>query len=254
MNPTAIRQPYAIAHRGADGPENTLAAYKRAIELGVDAIEIDIHLSSDGVLVCIHDDTLDRTTDSTGNVRDRTLEEIGRVSAGLKPGTNEKQRIPLLSEVLELVRGKCFLAIEVKKPYLYPDIADKMVEELRRAELIDTTINGAPAVVVASFDQEFMRSLHERYPDLVLAQLTPPRTAFTEDFLSDLTAYAKGIAPYLEDVSSEMVDAAHERGFFVFPYTADTEAQMLALIKANVDGIITNDSETLVNLLTTGYI
>ena len=97
-------------HRGAAAlePENTLLSMQKAIDLGVDQIELDVHLTRDQHLVVIHDTTVDRTTDGQGAVADFTLEEIKRLDAG------KGERIPTLQEVIDLVRGKVVLQIELK--------------------------------------------------------------------------------------------------------------------------------------------
>ena len=99
-------------HRGAAAlePENTLLSMQKAIDLSVDQIEIDVHLTSDQHLVVIHDTTVDRTTDGQGAVADFTLEKIKQLDAG------KGERIPTLQEVIDLVRGKVVLQIELKGP------------------------------------------------------------------------------------------------------------------------------------------
>ncbi len=106
-----------IAHRGASAlaPENTMAAFAMAVELGADAIELDLHVSRDGELVVIHDHTLDRTTDGEGPVHTRSLQELKRLDAGRWFGESfAGQRIPTLAEVLDRFSGKIPLALEIK--------------------------------------------------------------------------------------------------------------------------------------------
>jgi glycerophosphoryl diester phosphodiesterase len=106
-----------IAHRGGANlaPENTLAAFRQAIDLGVDMIEIDVHLSKDGHIMVIHDFTLDRTTTGKGKIADMTLKQIRKYDAGVK--FNEKfrgEKVPTLDETMELLNGKTGLLIEIK--------------------------------------------------------------------------------------------------------------------------------------------
>ncbi len=107
-----------IAHRGASGtfPENTLSAFRAAIDAGADMCELDVQLTRDGTVVVIHDDTVDRTTDGNGEVAELTLEEIKRLDAGakFKGGALKDERIPTLDEVFALTTGKCGLNIELK--------------------------------------------------------------------------------------------------------------------------------------------
>src|SRR5207245_7355610 len=113
-------------HRGnaAEFPENTLAAFASALELGVDVIECDVHLSADGALPVIHDHLLDRTTNGSGLVRDLTLAELKRLDAGSWKGAAfAGERIPELSEVLALARARAGAASEIKNlPLTYPAI------------------------------------------------------------------------------------------------------------------------------------
>src|ERR671938_850947 len=102
---------WVVGHRGAMGhcPENTLASFERGLELGADWIELDVHLSRDGALIVIHDETLDRTTNGHGLVRERTLAELRQLDAG------QGQRIPTLDEVLEWARAhETIVDIEIK--------------------------------------------------------------------------------------------------------------------------------------------
>lgn len=104
------RMPWIIAHRGASDyePENTLRAFQRAIDLGADMIELDVYLSADGEVVVIHDEDVSKTTDGTGRVSDLTLDELRRLDAG------KGESIPTLQEVIDLVRGRCRLYVELK--------------------------------------------------------------------------------------------------------------------------------------------
>src|SRR5690625_6609337 len=110
-------KPLIIAHRGASGnaPENTLAAFQLAVEEGADGIELDVHLSKDGELVVIHDDTLDRTTNGTGRVQDKDLDELKTYDAGSWFDSKfASERIPLLQEVIDILPDDVFLNVEIK--------------------------------------------------------------------------------------------------------------------------------------------
>ncbi|MDH7569578.1 MAG: glycerophosphodiester phosphodiesterase family protein, partial [Armatimonadota bacterium] len=121
----ARRRPVIVAHRGASGaaPENTLAAFRRALELGVPMLELDVHRSADGTIVVLHDATVDRTTDGSGAVAQMTLNEIRRLDAGVKKGPQfAGERIPTLAEVCALARGRAFLFVEVKAEGIADDV------------------------------------------------------------------------------------------------------------------------------------
>src|SRR5438105_10602686 len=128
-------------HRGnADEfPENTLASFGSAVELGVDLIECDVHRSEDGGLPVIHDHLLDRTTNGSGLVRDHTMAELKRFDAGSwKDPRFKGERIPSLDEVLTLARGKVGVAIEIKNlPLPYAGIEEALVQAVRNAAMIN---------------------------------------------------------------------------------------------------------------------
>lgn len=129
---------WAIAHRGAsdEAPENTLVAFQRALEQGADALECDVHLSADGEVVVIHDDTVDRTTDGTGAVAGMTLEELHQLDAGSWKGPQfAGQRIPTLQEIIELLGETIPLFIEFKGSS--PELPQKVADLLRETQMQD---------------------------------------------------------------------------------------------------------------------
>src|SRR2546421_7124755 len=131
-------------HRGnADEyPENTLASFRSAIELGVDLIECDVHRSEDGGLPVIHDHLLDRTTSGSGLVRDHTMAELKRFDAGSwKDARHKDERIPSIEEVLALAKGNVGVAIEIKNlPLPYAGIEDALVRTVKDAGMIDDVV------------------------------------------------------------------------------------------------------------------
>src|SRR5499427_5559556 len=157
--------PLIGGHRGnpAEHPENTLASFRSAIELGVDMIECDVHLSADGELVVIHDHTLDRTTDGSGLVVQRSLADIRRLDAG------GGERVPVLAEVCELARDRVSLAIELKQiPIPYPDLEEKLIACLGALGMLDQT-------AVLSFDHRSVRRVKELEPRLAVGVLEGAR-------------------------------------------------------------------------------
>ncbi len=164
-----------VAHRGASNqlPENTMDAYRRAVEVGADAIELDVHLTSDGQLAVIHDDTLDRTTDGTGAVAGRSMEELRTYDAGFRfadaqggnPFRGSGMRIPTLPEVLDWLPDGIGLVVEIKARAA----AQATVEALH-----DTPVRRAGAVSVISFDEAAIDQAHELDPDLATGYLLVP--------------------------------------------------------------------------------
>ena len=166
-----IRRPLLIGHRGypARYPENTLAAFTGAMDAGCDMIELDVTLTRDRRVVVIHDDTLDRTTNGSGPVRDRTVEEMRKLDAGSWFAPRfAAERVPLLDEVIALTAGRCMLNIEIKESAFeegYP--ADAIEHQV--AELVKTA-GAMDRVIVSSFDRRILERL-ARMP-------APPALAF----------------------------------------------------------------------------
>lgn len=153
-----------VAHRGWSGeaPENTIAAFKLAMtDPNITIIELDVHLSKDGVPVVIHDHTLDRTTSGTGPVRAYTVEELRRLDAGSWFAPQfAAERIPTLEEVLELARGRCKLHIELKKlGDEYEGIEEEVIACIHRHDMEDE-------VVIISFEHDSMKRVHELDPSI----------------------------------------------------------------------------------------
>jgi len=234
-----------VAHRGASAyaPEHTLAAYRLAIEQGADFVEQDLAVTKDGVLVCIHDPSLERTTnveevfpdrfveDTAGGkprrrwfVYDFTLAEIKRLDAGAWFDAKfAGARVPAWDEAVAAVRGRAGLFPELKAPELYRargvEMADLLVASLRRHKLAE----GAP-VMVQSFDPESLRRVARAMPALPRVLLVEPADAarwLTAESLKEAAAFATGIGPskfILED-DPEVVRRAHAAGLTVMPYT-----------------------------------
>lgn len=229
-----------IAHRGASGhaPENTLAAFRLALEMGAKAIELDVHKTKDGELAVIHDFDLKRVARRRGRLRDLTLREAAAVDIGSWFDRRfASERVPRLEEVLDLVEGKAQLHIELKKgSSLYPGIEERTVDLLRRRDAWTWT-------VISSFDHKALfkvRSLDER------ARLGYLRGALTtlRRSLSDL-AKLKGESLHMSrrQASPKAVRAAHERGLKVLIYTVNTSKDAARLAHMGVDGIFSNFPE-----------
>ena len=151
-----------IAHRGASGyePENTILAFEKAIELGADMIELDIHLSKDGHLIVIHDERVDRKTNGSDFVKDLTLQELKTIDSG------KGERIPTLVETIDCVKGKCGLYIELKG-----DNTEKPVVELVLSSAMQKS------VIIASFDANKVRKVKELAPKLETSVLVSDKDA-----------------------------------------------------------------------------
>jgi glycerophosphoryl diester phosphodiesterase len=165
-----------VAHRGAsaEAPENTLEAFRLGVEAGADAIELDVHLTADGQLAVIHDETLDRTTDRTGRVADLTMDEIREADAGATfaregdaglPFAGQGLRVPTLPEVLEWLPDGIGLVVEIKARAA----ADAVVETLR-----GRPVRTSDRLAVISFDEAAIDRVHELDPGIRTGYLLVP--------------------------------------------------------------------------------
>lgn len=253
-----------IAHRGASAvaPEHTHAAWERALDMGADYIEQDLQMTRDGVLIVLHDDTLDRTTRGsgcTGRVIERTLDEIRHCSAGawfneLRPtladSAFDDERIPTLDEVLRRYAGRARFYIETKNPAEAPGMEDALIALLRAHGLADgVERDGLPAVILQSFSAESLRRLAELAPALPRVQLLSadaPGDLVAQ--LDGIAAYAHGIGPSRTRVDAALVAAAGALGLFVHPYTVNDEAEMRRLLGLGVDGLFTDRPDALLRV------
>ncbi|MBZ0160685.1 MAG: glycerophosphodiester phosphodiesterase [bacterium] len=234
-----------IAHRGASAqaPENTMAAFEKAVELGADAIELDLHVSRDGELVVIHDVTLDRTTDGRGPVHTHSLQELKQLDAGRWFGESfAGQRIPTLAEVLDRFAGKVPLALEVKAgSAFFPGIEERVVSALREHQVLSQ-------VAVASFDHHALFRLKELEPCLRTAALLVGRPMS----MSAVAGPSKVDAMALECslVTKTEIDACRASGLQLVVWVVNEPAQMRHFIDLGIDGIITDRPDLLRHALT----
>jgi len=229
-----------MAHRGASGtfPENTLSAFRAAIDAKADMCELDVQLTRDGAIVVIHDDTVDRTTDGKGEVAELTLAELKLLDAGakFKNGAVKDQRIPTLDEVFDVTAGKCGLNIELKGGGTEHQVAQIM----QAHEAFGDSI-------VSSFNWEYLKKIQQLHFNIRIALLADDKPV---DLMMNAVAMrAHAINPRWDMVTPDLCKAAHERNLKVYTWTVDADARMRALMEAGVDGIMTNYPERLRTVL-----
>ncbi len=220
-----------IAHRGASGtfPENTIAAFRGAIDAGAAMCELDVQLSRDRAIVVIHDDTVDRTTDGHGAVGDMTLAELQALDAGARfAGVSGRgERVPTLDEVFAATSGRCDLNIELKSSGFEAEVYALMRKW-----------DAAGSSMVSSFDWNAlaaMRRLDASIKIGVLAETEAPRML---DAARRLAAWS--INPRHDMVTPELCERARALGLKVLAWTVDEADRMRGLIGCGVDGIMTN--------------
>nr|WP_273545562.1 glycerophosphodiester phosphodiesterase family protein [Paenibacillus caui] len=226
-----------VAHRGASGytPENTMAAFDLAVSMGSDFIEFDVHMSKDGVPVVIHDETLDKTTDGSGYVKDFTLRELKALDAGSSfNAAYAGEKIPSLQEVMDRYSGKVGILIELKKPSLYPGIEEIVADIVQRYE------NKGP-IMIQSFEQDSIRKIHALLPDLPVAVLISDKQhPLTDDQLIDISSYASYINYDLQLLDEGVVKGIKAKHCKIMAWTIREGDQIAQARKLKVDGIITD--------------
>ena len=220
-----------IGHRGAPGyeEEHTFKSYDKAIEMGADYIEIDLQLTQDGNLVISHDGTVDRMTDGTGKIKDMSLAEIKRLR------TAEGQQILTLDELIQEYGNDIKYYIETKRPH-NPDMDKELVRILKKHNLIGIE-KKKEQVIIQSFSEESLQNLQQQYSDIFYVQLmSEPKNAD----LDKITEYASGVGPKYANTTKDFIDAAHDRGLLVHPYTINNKSDMEKFVDWGVDGFFTN--------------
>jgi len=229
-----MRLPWVIAHRGACAvaPENTMAAFRRAVAMGVDCIETDLHLSRDGRLIIIHDNTLNRTTNGDGLVKNFTFNELRQLDAGKWFAPEfEGETLPAVEELLDLAgQADISLYLEVKGGAGY-GVERAVISALRgRKE--------AKATVVLCFDASVLDRIHQLDRLLMTGLLFE---SGGEDMVREAVRVgARQIAPRGDCVTPELIADAHRRGLKLVTWTINEPSQMRALANAGVDGIMSN--------------
>ena len=244
-----------IAHKGASGlaPENTMASFKKALELGVDQIELDVRHTLDEEIVVFHDQTLDRIARDTlgnqvtGDVHNYTLEEIKQFDVGSWFDSKfSNERIPTLKEVLDFVNGQCKVLIEIKHmdhPH-YHDFAEKLVDVVIAEE------NGEDWIILQSYEATYLDEVHEldsliQTKALIIGEDSAPLIAFYIETRMHMgrakeSNRMKAINPEWRTLSPRRVFQMHAQGYEVHAYPVNERDDMIKMLNAGVDGIITD--------------
>ena len=234
-----------VAHRGASGnyPENTLLAFQKALEIGVDEIELDLYMTKDDHLIIMHDSTVDRTTDGTGAISDLTLAEIKALDAGGVFGEQFRgERVPTWEEALELVQGKVELNVHLKEggnpDGHYERKVAKALSDFHMVEDSILTCSDASVGIFAGIDSRIECRIFR-------ANRTP------EEYIQKSVEMGlRTMQPGRDITTRDFVQKAHAAGRIVHVFYADTHEDMRAYIEIGVDGILTNYPERLKAVLT----
>lgn len=221
-----------IGHRGAMGhaPENTIASIQKALDLGVDCIEIDVY-SIEGHLLVFHDQRLERTTNGVGFIWDQTFEQLRTLDAG------DGEQIPTLAEVCHTIQGHAGLNIELKGP----DTAIEVVEFIKNQTQQGQDKN---KFLISSFDHSALAEVKKLDPDLKIGVLFKGSPLDGSKLAADLDAYA--VHPAAEGIDQQWVNQAHAKGLRIFAYTVNAPRQIQTMKHLGVDGVFTNFPERVI--------
>lgn len=235
-----MKIPEVIAHRGGAMryPENTLAGFRRSVEIGVYGVEFDVHRCASGELVVIHDDDLGRTTNGVGYIKEASYSEIKRLSAGKWFAPEfAKEHVPLLEEVLSVFDDKILINIEIKNtPMGYAGIEDDLLTCLSQFEHRDN-------VLVSSFDHHFLRRLRHLDSTIKIGVLQAGMLVDIGEYAGrfNATHYINAFDCLLPEAVSE----AQAAGLKVVVWTLNTAKEWADALRFGVDAIITDDPESL---------
>ena len=236
-----------VSHRGASGyaPEHTLVSYDMGEKMHGDYIEIDLQMTKDGQLIAMHDETLDRTTDGTGNVKDYTLEQIQQLDAG--SWFNEKYpqyakpeyvglKVPSLEEIFQKFGKNANYYIETKSPGIYPGMEKELLRLVNEYKINKKTL------LVQSFSPDSLKIMHELDSSVQLVQLLSYRSyaTITDAELAEVKKYAMGIGPNHTYLNEEYIQKIVGSGLEIHPYTVNDKERMKQLIDWGVTGMFTN--------------
>lgn len=221
-----------IAHRGASGqwPENTLLAFSKALDYGAEWLELDVHLSADGELVVIHDFTLERTTDGSGPVSEHPFAELRRLDAGMG------EKIPLLTEVLDLAAGRASVNIELKGFGTGVAVGNLLQ---RRAERQSTD-----NLLASSLNEKELRNLSVILPQLPLALVAERVEPRLWQLASDLGVCSVNLDK--SSIDQDLSTAAKQLGMKLLAFTVNNEQQLQQLKGWGIDGVFTDYPERFV--------
>ena len=222
------KEPFIIAHRGASGyePENTLRSFKRALQMGANMIELDVYQCKSGQVVVIHDSTIDRTTNGSGSVKDLTFAQLQKYDAG------KGERIPLLSQVFDLVNNQIPIMIELKEANAAKPVA----------HLIEQYVHDKKwpydSFIVTSFDHYAIKELKKINPHIKTGVIFEGMPIGLAQIAT--RAGAQHAILYFDSVTPAFIKDAHKRKVKLFSYTVNNKPLAQKLIEQGVDGIITN--------------
>lgn len=245
-----------VGHKGAAGhaPENTLASFQKAIDLGADMIEIDVHFSKDGEVVVFHDEEVSRTTNGEGMIHEFTLEEIKQLDAGAWFSDEYSgEEVPTLEETLDLIHGKleCVIDIKSKGHDYYDGFAERIVEIINEKNAKDWCI-------VQAYDDLYLEDAYEADSTIEMKKIMmgEEETHLLSFYLNakhftdhrNMHEFYSTLNPHFTTLSQRRIFRFKARGYKVFTYVVNEEQDMLKMLSMGVDGIITDFPDKMIKI------
>ncbi|TGN00487.1 glycerophosphodiester phosphodiesterase [Leptospira yasudae] len=251
-----LKRPLVFAHRGFSGefPENTMIAFKKAIDVKADLIELDVTLSEDREVVVIHDDDLDRTTKLVGSVRNFEAEILTDLDAGSWFSRKyKKETIPLLSDVLRLIRkSKTDLNVEIKSTAMDSSVNENSIET-KVLHLI-RTFQVSDRIVISSFSWECLERIRNLDPRIKLGVLVGDESGNVEQAIAFAeTIRAWSIHPSTEEATEENLRRISEKNFLSVVYTVNEVSEMKRFLGRGANGLFTNFPKQMRQLVKKGF-
>ena len=237
-----------IAHRGGAriANENTLSSFQQAIEMGVDMVELDVHMTKDNYVVICHDMTIDRTTNGTGKIENMTLEQFKQaavVDHVSKLPTSES--MPTLREALELMKGRTKILLEIKRRHKnqYAGLEQQIIDMIHEMDMVDQ-------VVIQSFDDQALFTVHQLDPSIRIEKLLFCKLPFGMCFDGKISRFTfekykmcASLNFMYKFINQNEIDKLHAEGFEVKVWTVDDPSKL----NYKADGVITNRPDLFLN-------
>lgn len=233
-----------LGHRGASNlaPQNTMAAFKKGVELGVDGFETDVHLTKDGEIVICHNYDICETSDGEGLIADMTLEELRKYDFGSYFSEEFKgERIPTLDEFLEVSKGLKTVNLEIKEPAEKNDLVQKTIDRVRAFKM-------EKQVIMSSFSIELMEESKKIAPEIKTGFLYDMRSPLFHELSADPVAFCKkhnldALHPLVFLVDEEFVGKCRDAGIDVNVWTVNDKEGIELLNEMGVNAVMTDVPE-----------